>query len=87
MIFPMKARRHRPYGLLRPRELPEGPFDSLSYEFITKLPLTPRGHDSICVCVDRFSKMAFFVLCNEEITAQGFRPAVRESRVGDSRIE
>jgi hypothetical protein len=64
-----KARRHRPYGLLQPLELPEGPFDSLSYNFITKLPLTPRGHDSICVFVDRFSKMAFFVPCNEEITA------------------
>jgi hypothetical protein len=65
-----KARRHRPYGLLQPLELPEGLFDSLSYDFITKLPLTPRGHDSICVFVDRFSKMAFFV--PKEITAQGF---------------
>jgi hypothetical protein len=67
-----KACRHRPYGLLQPLELPEGPFESLTYDFFTKLPLTPRGHDSICVFVDRFSKMAFFVPCNEEITAQGF---------------
>jgi hypothetical protein len=60
------------YGLLQPLEMPEGPFHSISYDFITKLPLTPRGHDSICVFVDRFSKMAFFVPCNEKITAKGF---------------
>jgi hypothetical protein len=65
-----KARRHQPYGLLQPLELPKGPFDSLSYDFIAKLPPTPRGHDSICVFVDKFSKMAFFAPCNEEITAQ-----------------
>jgi hypothetical protein len=52
--------------------MPEGPFDSISYDFITKLPLTPRGHDSICVFVDRFSKMALFVPCHETITAKGF---------------
>jgi hypothetical protein len=67
-----KSRRHRPYGLLQPLKMPEGPFDSISYDFITKLPLTPRGHDSICVFVDRFSKMAFFVPCNEKITGKGF---------------
>ena len=55
-----KARRHRPYGLLQPLEPPEQPFDSVSYDFITKLPLTANGHDSICVFVDRLTKMAYF---------------------------
>jgi hypothetical protein len=67
-----KARCHRPYGLLQLLELPEGPFDSLSYDFIAKLPRKPCGHDSIRVFVDRFSKMAFFAPCNKEIIAQGF---------------
>jgi hypothetical protein len=79
-----KSRRHRPYGLLKPLKMPEGPFDSISYDSITKLPLTPymsfhmygvRGNfviDSICVFVDNFSKMAFFVPCHETITAKGF---------------
>ena len=67
-----KARRHRPYGLLQPLEPPEQPFDSISYDFITKLPLTPRGHDTICVFVDRLTKMAYFAPCNETITAKGF---------------
>jgi hypothetical protein len=67
-----KARRHRSYGLLQPLELPEGPFNPLSYDFIRKLPPTPRGHDFHCVFVDRFLKMAFFVPCNKEIIAQGF---------------
>jgi hypothetical protein len=67
-----KSQSHQPYGLLQPLEMPEGPSDSISYDFITKLPLTPRGHDSICVFVDRFLKMAFFVPCHETITAKGF---------------
>ena len=67
-----KHRRHRPYGLMQPLELPDGPFDSISYDFITKLPLTPQGNDTICVFVDRFSKMAIFVPCTETITAKGF---------------
>lgn len=67
-----KARRHKPYGLLQPLEPPEQPFDSVSYDFITKLPLTPKGHDSICVFVDRLTKMAYFAACNETITAKGF---------------
>ena len=44
----------------------------VSYDFITKLLLTANGHDSICVFVDRLTKMAYFAPCNETITAKGF---------------
>jgi hypothetical protein len=67
-----KARRHRPYGLLQPLEPPEQPFDSIGFDFITKLPVTEKGHDSICVFVDRLTKMAYFAPCNEEISAKKF---------------
>jgi hypothetical protein len=67
-----KARRHRPYGLLQPLEPPEQPFDSISFDFITKLPVIEKGHDSICVFVDRLTKMAYFAPCNEEISAKKF---------------
>lgn len=67
-----KTRRHRPYGLLQPLEPPEQPFDSISFDFITKLPLTPTGNDTICVFVDRLTKMAYFEPCSETIKPKGF---------------
>jgi len=41
-----KAIRHARYGLLQPLEVPYAPWDSISMDFITDLPLSDR-HDSI----------------------------------------
>ena len=55
-----KAICHTRYGLLQPLEVPFVPWDSISMDFITDLPLSD-GHDSIWVIVHRFTKMAHFV--------------------------
>ena len=66
----IKDSRHPPYGLLQPLPIPEGPWKSVSMDFIVKLPLS-HGFDSILVVVDRFSKMAHFIACNEAMSSLG----------------
>jgi hypothetical protein len=52
--------------------VPEKPWYSVSMDLIIKLPVTTRGHDSICVFVDRLTKMVHFVPCKEKLSAKGF---------------
>ena len=55
-----KAPRHKRHGLLHPLELPYAPWDSISMDFITQLPLS-ENCATIWVIVDRFSRMAHFI--------------------------
>jgi hypothetical protein len=44
----------------------------VTFDFIVKLPKTSRGNDSICVFVDKLSKLVHFVACKEEVSAKKF---------------
>ncbi|GBG82526.1 hypothetical protein CBR_g34902 [Chara braunii] len=67
----VNSANHLPYGLLQPRPIPEGRWQSISMDFIGPLrPPTPRGHDAILVVVDRFPKRARFVPCRYAISAR-----------------
>ena len=59
-----KAERLRVGGLLHPLEIPSNKWESISMDFITSFPCTRRGHDAICVVVDRLTKMARFSCCH-----------------------
>ena len=55
-----KAKRHKPYGLLRQLPVPSRPWNSISMDFIEHLP-TSKGFTSILVVVDRFTKQSIFI--------------------------
>jgi hypothetical protein len=59
-----KIEHQKPAGLMQPLEVPEWKWDSISMDFVTGLPATLRGHDSIWVIVDRLTKSAHFIPIN-----------------------
>jgi len=63
-----KPQRHRPYGSLQQLPIPECPWNSISMDFIEKLP-SSSGFDTILVIVDRLSKQAIFIPTHDTITS------------------
>ena len=74
----MKNRAEMPAGKLRPNKVPERPWQHILVDFITKLPMS-KGHDSILVVCDRFSKMSHFVATTEKTTAEGLARLFRDN--------
>ncbi|CAI7900352.1 unnamed protein product [Closterium sp. NIES-54] len=66
----MKSSKQKKTGLLQPLPVPEQPWKVVSLNFITGLPSTSRGHDSILVVIDKFSKMGHFIPTNATATAE-----------------
>ncbi|GJX32393.1 putative reverse transcriptase domain-containing protein [Tanacetum coccineum] len=61
----VKAEHQRPSGLLVQPIIPEWKWDNITMDFITKLPRSSQGFDTIWVIVDRLTKSAHFLPIRE----------------------
>ena len=59
-----KVEHWRPGEILQPLDIPVWKWDSIVLDFVTHLPRTFRGHDTIWVVVDRLTKSAHFLAMN-----------------------
>eukprot|EP00253_Pinus_taeda_P023153 PITA_23153 len=57
----IKAKHQHLAGLLQPLPIPEWKWETISMDFITRLPKTKRNNDSIMVVVDKLSNAAHFI--------------------------
>ncbi|GKB97947.1 putative reverse transcriptase domain-containing protein [Tanacetum coccineum] len=57
----IKAEHQRPSGLLQQPKIPEWKWEHITMDFVTGLPRTSSGYDSIWVIVDRLTKSAHFL--------------------------
>ena len=67
----VKPATHRPYGLLYPEKVPYEPWSDISMDFVIDLPPSEfLGviYNSILVIIDRFTKMAYYVLTKASLT-------------------
>ena len=57
----VKAEHLKPAGTLEPLPIPKWKWEEVGMDFITGLPRTQTGSDSIWVIVDRLTKVAHFI--------------------------
>ncbi|GJS56543.1 putative reverse transcriptase domain-containing protein [Tanacetum coccineum] len=61
----VKAEHQRPSGLLVQPPIPEWKWDNITMDFITKIPKSSQGFNTIWVIVDRLTKSAHFLPIRE----------------------
>ncbi|GKB46654.1 putative reverse transcriptase domain-containing protein [Tanacetum coccineum] len=61
----VKAEHQRQSGLLVQPEIPQWKWDNITMDFVTKLPKSSQGYDTIWVIIDRLTKSAIFIPMKE----------------------
>ncbi|GJW87016.1 putative reverse transcriptase domain-containing protein [Tanacetum coccineum] len=62
----VKTEHQKPSSLLVQPEIPQWKWEKITMDFVTKLPMTSSGHDTIWVIVDRLTKSAYFLPMKEK---------------------
>ncbi|GJV88541.1 putative reverse transcriptase domain-containing protein [Tanacetum coccineum] len=66
----VKVEYQKPSGLLVQPEIPQWKWENITMDFVTKLPKTATGQDTIWVIVDRLTKSAHFLPMREDDTLE-----------------
>ncbi|GJZ95301.1 putative reverse transcriptase domain-containing protein [Tanacetum coccineum] len=66
----VKIEYQKPSGLLYHTEIPKWKWENITMDFVTKLPRTATGQDTIWVIVDRLTKSAHFLPMREDDTLE-----------------
>ncbi|GJS19637.1 putative reverse transcriptase domain-containing protein [Tanacetum coccineum] len=66
----VKIEYQKPSGLLVQPEIPQWKLENITMDFVTKLPNTATGQDSIWVIIDRLTKSAHFLPMREDDTLE-----------------
>ncbi|GKA28445.1 putative reverse transcriptase domain-containing protein [Tanacetum coccineum] len=61
----VKSEHQKPSGLLVQPKIPEWKWEKITMDYVTKLPKTTNGYDTIWVIVDRLTKSAHFLPMRE----------------------
>ncbi|GKC96585.1 putative reverse transcriptase domain-containing protein [Tanacetum coccineum] len=82
----VKVECQKPSGLLVQPVIPVWKWENITMDFVTKLPKTPSGQDTIWVIVDRLTKSAHFLPMKEtdlmeKLTRQYLKEVVSRHRV------
>src|ERR1700738_2585341 len=56
----VKVEHQRPVGLLKPLPIPEWKWEHIAMDFVTGLPRSQKGYDSIWVIVDQLTKSVIY---------------------------
>ncbi|GKD50811.1 putative reverse transcriptase domain-containing protein [Tanacetum coccineum] len=62
----IKAEHQKPSGFRQQPEIPEWKWKKITMDFVTKLPKSSSGHDTIWVVADRLTKSAHFLPIRED---------------------
>jgi hypothetical protein len=77
----VKAEHQRPAGLLQPLKIPKWKWGEIGMDFIVSLPHTQAGYDSVWVIMDRLTKVAHFILVDEDIPTHDDSPVAIEGPI------
>jgi RNase H-like domain found in reverse transcriptase/Reverse transcriptase (RNA-dependent DNA polymerase)/Integrase zinc binding domain/Integrase core domain len=63
----VKGRHGKTPGLIQPLQIPKYRWQIVTMDFVTALPVTPRGYSAILVVVDKLTKMVRIIPCTENV--------------------
>ncbi|GJT45140.1 reverse transcriptase domain-containing protein [Tanacetum coccineum] len=78
----VKAKCQKPSGLLVQPEIPMWKWERIMMDFVTKLPRTSNGHDTIWVIIDRLTKSVHFIPTQEtdsKETLTSYHASIKEA--------